>query len=291
MKGKTSAYVDDQNKNFEEKRMKRKLLLAFALLGIVGILFFACANGSTDDPPYIPPPNGSDLRKAIDFECNGFTFETNSNINKSIQGLSVTHNLVINNVYEFVIIKPSQGSGNSTNFTTEKINVTVLNQTSLGNGKVRFELKRSDNGTTFTITFDENGDMIGIQGLSGAKDGYLVPIGDNTINFDGAWIGWDPNGKPNSIIINGNNLSMVADNNDGTFTYQRSVLTFRTEPTSAIITRMDQWNDATNDWDLDINGVNDTYRYEFSSTDPNKLITYWEEKGDYKQEWTRIPTN
>ena len=173
---------------------------AFILLAILGVLFFGCNNGSTGDTP----PNGAGLNaKAFSPECVAYIIKDNST-SKSVMA-SISRSLVIDNVYEFTIVKPkSQTSiGAANGFDTEVINVTVLNKTTLGNGKERFEVRRSDNNTIFKITFDANG-MYSIEGLSGAKEGFLNPIGENSNSLYGAYAGCIPD--PIGFLITENQI-------------------------------------------------------------------------------------
>ena len=186
---------------------------AFVFLAIVGVLFFACDTNGDDDSPYIPP-NGERLdAKAISSEFITYTMNENST-SKSVMS-SMSRSLVVGNVYSFTIIKPKpQTSAGAANgfVDPETIEITVLNQESLGNGKIRYEVRRSDNNTTFKITYDANG-MYSIQGLQGAKDGFLNPIGDNNNGLDGVYVGYTDMYPgyydPYSFIINGNELWMM----------------------------------------------------------------------------------
>jgi hypothetical protein len=183
----------------------KKALLTFCLIAIAGILFFACNNGTTG--------GSTSPQKERAFGADSVAYLLDSeNANRSAMARSV----VIGNVYEFTIIKPnpqnSPGAANS--FSTETINVTVLNKTSLGNGKEKYEVKRSDNGTNFFITFDSKG-MYSIQGLQGAKEGFLNNLGSNSNSLDGAYVGFiqDNHGNyvPTSFLINGNLLICAQD--------------------------------------------------------------------------------
>ena len=169
----------------------------FVLLAIVGVLFLACdTNGDND------PPSGELLNtKAFSPESIAYIMKDNDT-SKSVMA-SMSRSLVINSVYEFTIIKPkSQTTAGAANgFDTEVINITVENQEPLGNGKTKFEVRRSDNNTTFFITFDSNG-MYSIQGLSGAKEGYLNILGDNNNGLDGAYVGYIQDNHGNWILTN-----------------------------------------------------------------------------------------
>ena len=185
----------------------------FVLLAIVGVLFFACDSNGDDDQ------QSGELLNAKALSVEFFTYTMNEiNASKSVMS-SISRSLVVGNVYEFTIIKPKSQTttGAANGFDTEVINITVLNQESLGNGKTRFEVRRSDNNTTFKITFDSN-DMYSIQGLSGAKDGFLNPIGDNSDGLDGVYVGFSDmypgHYDPYSFIIDGNVLIMSNTHRD-----------------------------------------------------------------------------
>jgi len=205
-------------------------------LALAGILFLACNTGTTGGDE---PPPGSELI-ACAFSADGVTYilsikTTNqSTVAKSLvmdiknaSSSVMASSLVIGSVYEFTIIKPKpqNNAGAAEAFDSETIDVTVLNKTSLGNGKERYELKRSDNGTTFFITFDSNG-IYSIQGLQGAKDGFLNPIKNNSSGLEGLWVGFSPSVDHHtdppthyidlmSFYIEGNYVIMSSINNYG----------------------------------------------------------------------------
>ena len=190
---------------------------ALVLLAIFGVLFLGCDNGSTGNNN---PQNGELLNaKALSVEF--FTYAMNEiSASKSVMS-SMSRFMVVGNVYEFTIIKPvPQNSNGAANAFEEKtINITVLNQEPLGNNQIRFEVRRSDNDEKFKITFDKKG-MYKIEGLSGAKDGYLNQIGDNSDGLDGVYVGFSddiypPHYDPYSFIIDGNVFIMSNTHRDG----------------------------------------------------------------------------
>jgi len=120
----------------------------------IEFLFSACDTGTSDNGVVT---DGEKLN-AIGLDCTTFTLDTTAE-SRSVRSV------VQGGVYGFTIITPIQGGSG---FDPVQINVTVQNIEPLGNGKEKVTLMR-DNGGTFYITFDSNGELIGIQGLAGAR--------------------------------------------------------------------------------------------------------------------------
>jgi hypothetical protein len=146
---------------------------------IIGFITLSCGNPANNN-------NGAgSIIKAISAESVTYIMD-NYSINRSARALD------IGKVYEFTIIRPraQNEEGPAKGFDTEKINVTVQSKEAIGNGRERYTLLRSDGGGTFFVTFDQNGEMYSIQGLAGAKDGFLTPIGNNSTGLDGVYVGF-----------------------------------------------------------------------------------------------------
>jgi len=250
---------------------------------IIGFLFSACDTGTSNGQ------FANEKLNAIGPDCTTYTIDTRTE-NRSVRSVQQ------GGVYGFTIITPKQGSG----FDTVPINVTVQNIEPLGNGKEKVTLKRSDDNTTFTITFDSNGEMIGIQGLNGCRDGILTPIDNNNNSLDGIWFGWNPHGSGNAVTIQGNEFRLIVSGSgeNPTDLIQKSDFVLQTNPPAIVQKTALAFNPTTEGWDdiSDQPGIMGIYEYEFSSSNPNKLTTKnvlpgLPEGYSDPQEWTRVPTN
>ena len=244
-----------------------------ALIAAIGFLFLTCDTGMGGTT------TGRKVR-AIGLDCIAYTMDTSVD-NRSSRSVQ------LGGVYIFTKIEPNKGSGG---FDSTNINVTVQKIESIGNQKEKVTLKRSDTGGVFYITFDKNGEMIGIQGLAGCKDGFLTPFVSNN-SLDGAWFGWNPIDEACSITIKGNKLWLIIHGDVDT--YQEAEHNFKTNPPTLVQTKVMELNPDGETW----SDVSDdptkigTYKYQFFSSNPNKLTTWYEEMGDLEQIWTRVPTN
>ena len=177
-----------------------KLFGIITLALVIGLSFITCGDDG----------NAADTFSRMAFSPNNDAYILS--INNSGKSL-ITRALEIGSVYDFTIVKPNtqstQGAANS--FKSEIIKITVQNKETLGGGKERFTVLRSDNNTTFRITFDNNG-IYSIQGLQGAKEGFINPIGNNNNSLDGAYAGFMLDNHGNmcamNFLINGNQLIM-----------------------------------------------------------------------------------
>ena len=183
---------------------KKSLYLAIGLLAIVGILFFACDNGTSsgtkgNEPPPSgpggdePPPSGSEVHlQAFSPDSTTYILDSKSAV---LSAMTRSVSLVIGNIYELTIIKPKaqNNTGAAENFDSDKYIVTVQSKQTLGNGKEKFTILRSDNNSTFFITIDSNG-MQSIQGFQGTGVGefLLTPIGESSNDLEGLWVGFSP---------------------------------------------------------------------------------------------------
>jgi hypothetical protein len=197
------VYINYSQTDFKRKKGKNmkkafRFLGVIALATIAGISFYAC--GDND-------PNGSTTTfKTMASSPDSVTYIMEGVLDASRSAIG--RSLVINNEYDFTIIKPrSQASaGAAENFDSETITVTVIERNMVGN-RERFTMQRADDNTTFFITFNSDGTIHGIQGLAGAKDGYLNAIGENSSGLYGKWVGFyiDSNDMvcPASFLVTG----------------------------------------------------------------------------------------
>ena len=146
--------------------MKRKLLAG--IISLVVLILMGCdtgtSGGSGSGP--VPVPGDGDGDESV--------------VIKSIGSGARVYVLTIGENYELKIIKPINSGGNIA-CDTETTNGTVQSK-----AENKITLKPTS-GNAFTITLDSQGNMIELEDKSAEEDGFLFPVGQNTVNIDGVW--------------------------------------------------------------------------------------------------------
>ena len=246
---------------------------AFVLLAIVGVLFFACDNGSTgdDDPPPIDNPV---LYATVSPDCDTYILET-ENSSRNVRVL--TEGLV----YNFTVIYTSKNGtpGDVAQFDPKiTITVTAISKENLGqSGKEKWTLKRLDDEKIIYVTF-ENGAITningpGIQGNVYADNDAFIPFINKASSLDGAWFGYNSGGTiSNTTIIDGMMYIISPDQPDVKDRIIRSDITAENFILKA--TNSHYWDSVSETWKLTASEQNFECPYELS-VDGNNFTGFW----------------
>ena len=161
----------------------KKVIISAVLVCLLALplVYIGCSNPSGGGRG----GSGEVVGKGINAESVVFKLET-------VGGARYARSLLdIGEVYTLTIIKPRpqnvEGAAQNFNFTS--INATVESEPTVNNGRERFAFSRQGGGT-FHITFDQNGDIFGVEGLD--DTGFLNPIGENRNSLNGVYVGFGP---------------------------------------------------------------------------------------------------
>ena len=227
----SSEYFDDklQSADFKcerESMKKRALVLVIGVLAIASFLFFACNDGG-----------GGGYSRAKAFGPDSAAYILDSNSGRSLN----VRSLADGSSYYLTIITPiEQSTGGAVNaFDTKEITITVSARENLANGRVRFSVSRSDGGSAFFITLNNDGSMYRIENLSETQGGVLNQLG-NSEGLNGFWVCYFP-------------IQIQSGPNQGTYLRPMSFSIFG----DTLITSM--WNLAN-----DLTPVFDQFRYNIT---------------------------